>query len=65
MIEAKVAGREVVSVPEEEPAVVDIMTALKQSIERTKSQKKPMERARGEKKQVIEAKPAKSRKQLA
>ncbi len=65
MIEAKVAGRQVVSVPEEEQPVVDIMTALKQSIERTKAQKKPMERARGEKKQVIEAKPAKQRKQLA
>ncbi len=65
MIEAKIAGREVVSAPEEEQPVVDIMTALKQSIERTKAQKKPMERAKGEKRQVIEAKPAKQRKQLA
>lgn len=65
MIEAKIAGREVVSVPEEEQPVVDIMTALKQSIERTKAQRKPMERAKGEKKQVIEAKPGKQRKQLA
>lgn len=65
MIEAKIAGKEVVSAPEEEKPVVDIMTALKQSIERTKSQKKPMEKAKGEKKQAAEAKPAKERKQKA
>lgn len=58
MIEAKIAGKEVVSVGEEEKPVVDIMTALKQSIERTKAQKKPMEKARGEKKPAVEAKPA-------
>ncbi len=63
LIEAKIAGREVVSVPEEEKPVVDIMTALKQSIERTKAQKKPMEKAKGEKKPAVEAKPAKERKQ--
>jgi len=65
MIEAKIAGREVVSVPEQEKPVVDIMTALKQSIERTKAQKKPMEKAKGEKKQAVEAKPAKAKKQVA
>jgi DNA end-binding protein Ku len=65
MIEAKIAGKEVVSVPEEEKPAVDIMTALKQSIERTKAQKKPMERAKGEKKEAGEAKPAKQRKQVA
>jgi DNA end-binding protein Ku len=65
MIEAKIAGKEVVSAPEEEQPVVDIMTALKQSIERTKANKKPMERARGEKKIVEEAKPAKQKKQKA
>ena len=63
MIDAKVAGREVVTVAEEEKPVVDIMTALKQSIERTKAQKKPMEKAKGEKKPAVEAKPAKERKQ--
>jgi len=62
MIEAKIAGKEVVSVPEEEKPVVDIMTALKQSIERTKAQKKPMEKAKGEKKEAAEAKPARERK---
>src|SRR3974390_3478006 len=64
MIEAKIAGKQVVSVPEEEKPVVDIMTALKQSIERTKAQKKPMEKAKGEKKPAIEVKPAKQRKQV-
>src|SRR3989449_3601711 len=63
MIEAKVAGKEVITVAEEEKPVVDIMTALKQSIERTKAQKKPMEKAKGEKKEEVEAKPAKVRKQ--
>ena len=58
MVEAKIAGRQVVSVPEEEKPVVDIMTALKQSIELTKAQKKPMEKAKGEKKAAAEAKPA-------
>src|SRR6266403_2148801 len=57
MIEAKIAGKQVVSVPEEEKPVVDIMTALKESIERTKAQKKPMEKAKGEKKPAVE-KPA-------
>src|SRR5215471_2424891 len=65
MIEAKVAGKQVVTVAEEEKPVVDIMTALKQSIERTKSQKKPMEKAKGEKKQAVEAKPARQKKQAA
>jgi len=65
MIEAKISGKQVVSVPEEEKPVVDIMTALKQSIERTKAQKKPMERAKGEKKEAAEAKPAKEKKRAA
>ena len=63
MIEAKIAGKEVVSVPEEEKPVVDIMTALRQSIEQTKAKKKPMERAKGEKAAAVEAKPAKQKKQ--
>src|SRR5438045_389506 len=36
MIEAKIAGREVVTSPEEEKQIIDIMTALKQSIEEMK-----------------------------
>lgn len=68
LIEAKIAGREVVAAPEVTAPVIDIMTALKQSIEATKAKKKPMERAKGEKKPAAaaaaksEAKPAKSKK---
>ena len=63
MIEAKIAGRQVVTVAEEEKPVVDIMTALRQSIEQTKARKKPMEKAKGEKKPAVEAAPAKPKKQ--
>jgi DNA end-binding protein Ku len=66
MIEAKIAGREVVSAPEEEKPVVDIMAALKQSIEQAKAKKKPMEKAKGEKKAApVELAPAKPKKQKA
>ena len=66
MIEAKVAGKEVVTVAEEPKPVVDIMTALKQSIEQAKSQKKPMEKATGQKKKeaaAVEGKHVKAKKQ--
>jgi DNA end-binding protein Ku len=65
VVEAKIAGKEVVSVPEEEKPVIDIMTALRESIERTKGQKKPMEKAKGQKKEAAEAKPARQRRQVA
>lgn len=45
IIDAKIAGKEIVTVEEEEPQVVDIMTALKASIDQAK--KKPMEKAKG------------------
>ncbi|MEX2573409.1 MAG: Ku protein [Balneolaceae bacterium] len=45
MIDAKVHGKEVVSVSEEKPEAKDIMTALKESIE---SSRKPMEKAKGQ-----------------
>jgi DNA end-binding protein Ku len=45
IIDAKVEGKEVVTLTEEEPKVVDIMTALKASID---AAKKPMEKAKGE-----------------
>ncbi|MFN0159444.1 MAG: Ku protein [Bacteroidota bacterium] len=61
MIEAKIEGKQIVSVEEEEKPTVDIMTALKQSIEQAKSQKKPMEKAKGEKKAVA-AKSVKTKK---
>ncbi len=70
MIESKIAGREIVNAPEEEKPVIDIMTALRQSIEQTKAKKKPMERAKGGKKEMVEAmpvetKPAKQKKKAA
>jgi DNA end-binding protein Ku len=46
LIDAKISGKEIITVTEEEPKVVDIMTALKASIEQAK--KKPMEKAKGE-----------------
>jgi non-homologous end joining protein Ku len=63
LIEAKIAGREVVSVPEEEKPVIDIMAALRESIEQTKARKKPMERAKGERKEAAEVKPARPKRQ--
>jgi len=67
MIEAKIAGKEVVTgAPEEEKPVVDIMAALKQSIEQAKAKKKPMEKAKGEKKTAaVEVAPVKAKKQKA
>jgi DNA end-binding protein Ku len=70
MIDAKIAGREVVAPPEVKTPVIDIMTALKQSIEQAKAKKKPMERAKGDKKPAAAAgvapeaatKPAKQKK---
>ena len=44
IIDAKIEGKEVVIVEEEAPKVVDIMTALKASID---AAKKPMEKAKG------------------
>lgn len=44
IIDAKVQGKEVVSIVEEAPKVVDIMTALKASID---AAKKPMQKAKG------------------
>ena len=55
MIEAKVAGREIITVAEEQKPVVDIMAALKESIEKTKAQKKPMEKAKGAKHEAVQA----------
>ena len=54
LIQAKIEGREIVSVEEAEPEVVDIMQALKESIARAKQ--KPMEKARGKTAERIPAK---------
>jgi len=48
---------------EEEKPVVDIMTALKESIDQAKDEKKPMKKATGKKKDAAVAKPAKAKKQ--
>jgi len=50
MITAKVEGKEVVTVAEEEVPVVDIMTALKASIEKAKTDAEPMKMATGTRK---------------
>jgi len=47
MIHAKIEGKQVVTVGEEQDVVVDIMSALKESIEIAKTQKKPMKKATG------------------
>ena len=73
LLDSKIAGKQVVSVPEEAKPVVDIMTALRESIEATKAQKKPMEKAKGPAKEAakeapkeaVEAKPARQRKKVA
>lgn len=44
IIDAKIQGKEIVTIEEEAPKVVDIMTALKASID---AAKKPMEKAKG------------------
>ncbi|HNP17614.1 MAG TPA: Ku protein [Fulvivirga sp.] len=49
VIMAKIEGQEVISIVEEEPVVVDIMTALKESIEQAKADKEPMKKATGKK----------------
>ncbi len=59
MIRAKVDGKQVVQVGEETAPVVDIMTALKESIEMAKTQKKPMVKATGKVKEEKAEKKAK------
>jgi DNA end-binding protein Ku len=64
IIDAKVEGKEIVTITEEEPKVVDIMTALKASIDAAK--KKPMEKAKGKAaKEEKASKPAKTAKRKA
>ncbi len=49
VINAKVDGKEIVMAAEEVKPVVDIMSALKDSIEQAKEEKKPMKKAAGDK----------------
>jgi len=60
IIEAKIAGKEVTEFVEEEQPVVDIMTALKESIKQ--SQRKPMVKATGKAQPEAEAEEAKPKK---
>jgi len=63
MIKAKIEGKEIVSVEEEVTPVVDMMKALKMSIEQAKKEKKPMEKAKGvKKKEKTSAKTTKTKK---
>lgn len=63
IIDAKVEGREIVTVEQEEPKVVDIMTALKASIDAAK--KKPMEKAKGAAAKEAKAKDSKTSRKKA
>ncbi len=49
IVDAKVAGKEIVTLAEEEAPIVDIMTALQESINQAKGEKKPMKKATGKK----------------
>jgi DNA end-binding protein Ku len=66
IIEAKVQGKEIVTVMQEERPVLDIMTALKESISQAKQQRQPMIKATGkakaEKEKPLQEKPSKGRK---
>ena len=61
LINAKVEGKEIVVAAEEVKPVVDIMSALKDSIEQAKAEKKPMKRAAGEKAAAKKKAPAKKK----
>ena len=62
IIDAKIEGKEVVIVEEEAPKVVDIMTALKASID---AAKKPMEKAKGTSAKAKEEKQKSSRRKAS
>ncbi len=62
MIEQKIEGKEIVVYEEEEKPVVDIMMALKESINQAKEQKKPMKKATGKAKKEQKEKSVKKRK---
>jgi len=49
IIDAKIEGKEVVTLTEEEAPIVDIMTALQESINQAKTEKKPLKQAKGKK----------------
>ena len=61
LIAKKIEGQEIVAIEEEDEPVVDIMTALKASIEQAAAEKKPMKKASG-KKVAAEKAPAKTKR---
>lgn len=65
MIVAKVEGKEIVTVAEEEAPVVDIMTALKESIEKAKGEAEPMKKATGTRKKAASTTSKKKKKKTA
>jgi DNA end-binding protein Ku len=60
MVQAKIAGQEIVAIEVQEPEVVDIMTALKESIQQARGKKKPMEKVTAEKAVAKEKKKTKT-----
>ncbi len=64
LIKAKIDGKEIITTEEEVTPVVDMMQALKESLEQAKKQKMPMEKATGTKKKTKQTrKQTKIRKQ--
>jgi DNA end-binding protein Ku len=61
IIDAKIQGKEIVTYEEEERPAVDIMTALKQSIDKAKGRRRPMVKATGVAKKT-KAQPVTARK---
>ena len=64
VITAKIEGKEIVTAAEEEVPVVDIMTALKASIEKAKSDAEPMKKATGTRKTAAAVKKAPAAKKV-
>jgi DNA end-binding protein Ku len=62
MIQAKIDGQEIVSATEEEPQIIDIMSALKQSIEESQAERKPMAKSATAKKATKKPKKAAAKK---
>jgi DNA end-binding protein Ku len=65
IIDKKIEGEEIVVYEEEEAPVVDIMTALKESISQAKEQKKPMKKATGKAKEEKARSSTKKKKKTA
>jgi DNA end-binding protein Ku len=60
IVDAKVAGEEIISIAEEETPTVDIMSALQESIAQSKTEKKPLKKATGKREEAKEDKEKKT-----